>query len=94
MTGLAIGFWLVLGTAVNSQTTQKGWETVARAFQSQPTAREAADWREPYKELQLGGNHIMFNPVFVSPTMQWAFPNSCLTGPPDGPPGLPAGFPH
>ena len=28
---------------------------------------------------------IQFAPVFVSPTMQWAVPNSCLNGPPCGP---------
>lgn len=39
-------------------------------------------------------NRIQFAPVFVSPSMQWAVPNSCLNGPPCGPPGLPPGFGH
>jgi hypothetical protein len=28
---------------------------------------------------------VQFAPVFVSPSMQWAVPNSCLSGPPNGP---------
>jgi hypothetical protein len=28
---------------------------------------------------------INYAPVFVSPTMQWAVPNSCSGGPPVGP---------
>jgi hypothetical protein len=37
-----------------------------------------------------GGNgctRINYAPVFVSPSMQWAVPNSCLGGPPMGPGG-------
>jgi hypothetical protein len=30
--------------------------------------------------------------VFVSPTMQWAVPNGCLSGPPSGPPQPPYGM--
>jgi hypothetical protein len=33
-----------------------------------------------------GCQRIQFAPVFVSPNMQWAVPNSCLNGPPCGPP--------
>src|SRR5262245_24368255 len=32
-----------------------------------------------------GGGRINTSPVFVSPTLQWAVPNSCLNGPPVGP---------
>jgi len=32
-----------------------------------------------------GCQRINYAPVFVSPTMQWAVPNSCLSGPPGGP---------
>jgi hypothetical protein len=32
-----------------------------------------------------GCNRIQYAPVFVSPTMNWAVPNSCLNGPPCGP---------
>jgi len=38
-----------------------------------------------------GSQRIQFAPVFVSPSMNWAVPNSCLSGPPMGPPGAPAG---
>jgi hypothetical protein len=39
-----------------------------------------------------GTSRVNYAPVFVSPTMQWAVPNSCLNGPPCGPPTLPAGM--
>ncbi len=32
-----------------------------------------------------GSSRVQFAPVFVSPTMNWAVPNSCLSGPPTGP---------
>jgi hypothetical protein len=46
-----------------------------------------------------GQARIQFAPVFVSPTMQWAVPNSCLSGPPTGAPCAPMGafgmgYPH
>jgi hypothetical protein len=31
-----------------------------------------------------GCQRIQFAPVFVSPTMQWAVPNGCMSGPPAG----------
>jgi len=34
-----------------------------------------------------GCQRVQFAPVFVSPTMNWAVPNSCLNGPPCGPGG-------
>ena len=39
------------------------------------------------RRLRPGGGcqRINYAPVFVSPTMQWAVPNSCLSGPPAGP---------
>ena len=41
-----------------------------------------------------GSARIQFAPVFVSPSMQWAVPNSCLSGPPAGAPAAPmAAFP-
>jgi hypothetical protein len=39
-----------------------------------------------------GCQRIQFAPVFVSPTMQWAVPNSALIGPPTMPPGPPPGM--
>lgn len=39
-----------------------------------------------------GPQRIQFAPVFVSPMMQWAVPNSSLMGPPTSPPGPPPGM--
>jgi hypothetical protein len=39
-----------------------------------------------------GCQRIQFAPVFVSPSMQWAVPNGCLSGPPSGPPCAPPGM--
>lgn len=36
-----------------------------------------------------GPTRVQFAPVFVSPTMQWAVPNSSLSGAPGGPGGAP-----
>ena len=42
---------------------------------------------------QCGGpQRIQFAPVFVSPQMQWAVPNGCMTGAPQMPGGLPMGY--
>ena len=42
-----------------------------------------------------GPQRIQFAPVFVSPQMMWAVPNSCMTGPPNCPSPPYAGmFPH
>jgi hypothetical protein len=38
-----------------------------------------------------GSQRVQFAPVFVSPTMQWAVPNSPLTGAPGGAPMPPPG---
>jgi hypothetical protein len=38
-----------------------------------------------------GSCRVQFAPVFVSPSMNWAVPNSCLSGPPGGPPCPPPG---
>jgi hypothetical protein len=38
-----------------------------------------------------GSARVQFAPVFVSPSMQWAVPNSCLSGPPTGPGCAPTG---
>lgn len=62
------------------------------------------DWVAYYKnhgyQINSGGyggpcggpQRVQFAPVFVSPTMQWAVPNSALSGPPCAPPPPPAGL--
>jgi hypothetical protein len=39
-----------------------------------------------------GAQRIQFAPVFVSPTMNWAVPNSAVCGPPSQPPMPPMGM--
>jgi hypothetical protein len=60
-------------------------------------AAQEIDWVQYYKSSSYtpswpgtngGSSRIQFAPVFVSPTMQWAVPNTMLSGPPQGP-GLP-----
>lgn len=85
---------------------QRFWHDYYDALEHYYHNLDRVDWVAYYKNhgYQInancyganGGccNRIQFAPVFVSPNMQWAVPNSCLNGPPCGPPGLPQGFPH
>lgn len=59
-----------------------------RAIQKMSASQEI-DWMEYYKKngyqinsSAYGAGRINYAPVFVSPTMQWAVPNSSLSGPP------------
>ena len=91
---------------------QKFWHDYYDALKHYYCALDHIDWVAYYKNhgYQInagcggpggGCQRIQFAPVFVSPTMQWAVPNSCLNGPPSAPPYPPmaafpggAGFPH
>lgn len=92
--GLAVGLGCALGAMWVSDAGQASLETICRALQTRQT--EARDWQEYYKYGSYvpssDGQRIEFAPVFVSPSMQWAVPNSVLNGPPVGPPELPLGF--
>ncbi len=89
---------------------QKFWHDYYNALKNYYSALDNIDWVAYYKNhgYQINGGcgmggcgRINYAPVFVSPTMQWAVPNSCLTGPPTGgapggmyPPPAMGGMPH
>lgn len=74
---------------------QKFWHDYYNALKHYYAALDNIDWVAYYKNhgYQINGGcgypgscgRINYAPVFVSPTMQWAVPNSCLGGPPVGP---------
>ena len=77
---------------------QKFWHDYYNALKDYYNALDNIDWVAYYKNhgYQINGGcggpggcggccRINYAPVFVSPCMQWAVPNSCLSGPPAGP---------
>jgi hypothetical protein len=82
---------------------QRFWHDYYDALSRYYRALDHIDWVAYYKNhgYQInagcggpmgpgcGPQRIQFAPVFVSPQMQWAVPNSCLNGPPGG--GHPGG---
>jgi hypothetical protein len=74
---------------------QKFWHDYYDALKSFYCALDHIDWVAYYKNhgYQINGacgpyggcGRINYAPVFVSPTMQWAVPNGCTSGPPMGP---------
>ncbi|MFN4258738.1 MAG: hypothetical protein ACK4RK_05540 [Gemmataceae bacterium] len=77
------------------QRLQRFWHDYYNALGKYYKALDNIDWVAYYKNhgYQInqgcggGGGccRINYAPVFVSPTMQWAVPNGCLSGPPCGP---------
>ena len=76
---------------------QKFWHDYYHALKCYYASLDKIDWVAYYKNhgyqinAGCGGpgscGRINYAPVFVSPTMQWAVPNSCLNGAPAGPCG-------
>ena len=78
---------------------QKFWHDYYHALKDYYCALDHIDWVAYYKNhgYQINANcggggpgccsRINYAPVFVSPTLQWAVPNTCLNGPPVGPYG-------
>ena len=72
---------------------QKFWHDYYHALKEYYAALDHIDWVAYYKNhgyqinAGCGGNgccqRINYAPVFVSPSMQWAIPNSCVAGPPN-----------
>src|SRR5262245_36801076 len=69
---------------------QKFWADYYNALTHYYKSLDNIDWVAYYKNhgYQINGGcgpcggRINYAPVFVSPTLQWAVPNSCLNGPP------------
>ncbi len=83
---------------------QKFWHDYYNALKHYYAALDNIDWVAYYKNhgYQINGGcghngggcgRINYAPVFVSPSMQWAVPNTCLSGPPAGG-GCYPGFGH
>jgi len=93
--------------SVEEERLQRFWHDYYDALRCYYDSLDNIDWVSYYKNhgYQInsqcggpgcgpggGGGRVMFAPVFVSPQMQWAVPNSTLTGTPGGPPGVPQGM--
>jgi hypothetical protein len=73
---------------------QKFWHDYYHALKSYYASLDHIDWVAYYKnhgyqinaQCGVGGGgccpRINYAPVFVSPTMQWAMPGNCISGPP------------
>ena len=82
---------------------QRFWHDYYDALRHYYQSLDHIDWVSYYKNHgyqinascaygQCGGSQrVQFAPVFVSPQMQWAVPNSCLSGAPAGAGGAPMG---
>jgi hypothetical protein len=94
--------------SLEEQRLQRFWHDYYDALQRYYGSLDNIDWVAYYKnhgyQINAGGGagcgygacggtqRVQFAPVFVSPTMQWAVPNGCLTGAPSGPAGPPMGM--
>lgn len=87
--------------SAEEERLQRFWHDYYDALRRYYAALDNVDWVSYYKNhgYQIntncgmgpcgGSQRVQFAPVFVSPTMQWAVPNSCLNGPAAGPPPAP-----
>jgi hypothetical protein len=91
--------------SVEEERLQRFWHDYYDALKRYYGSLDSIDWVAYYKNhgYQINANccnpggcgpcggsqRIQFAPVFVSPQMQWAVPNSHLSGPAAGPPGMP-----
>jgi hypothetical protein len=94
------------GMSVEEERLQRFWHDYYHALKRYYGSLDRIDWVAYYKNhgYQInagcsagpcgGAQRIQFAPVFVSPTMQWAVPNGCLSGPPAGAPGAPGMMPY
>lgn len=84
--------------SAEEERLQRFWHDYYDALRRYYGSLDRIDWVAYYKNhgyqinANCGGpggscNRVQFAPVFVSPTMQWAVPNSCLNGPPSAGPG-------
>jgi hypothetical protein len=80
-------------TTCEEERLQHFWHDYYHALMKYYCALDHIDWVAYYKnhgyQINGGGGcgpngspcRINYAPVFVSPTMQWAVPNSCMQGP-------------
>ena len=83
-------------TTCEEERLQHFWHDYYHALKCYYAHLDHLDWVAYYKnhgyQINAGGCgpngspcRINYAPVFVSPTMQWAVPNGCASGPPAGP---------
>jgi hypothetical protein len=89
--------------SAEEERLQRFWHDYYDALRRYYESLDHIDWVSYYKNHgyqintgcaygQCGGSQrVQFAPVFVSPQMQWAVPNSSLSGPPVGPSAPPMG---
>ena len=90
--------------SVEEERLQRFWHDYYNALKRYYGSLDNIDWVAYYKNhgYQIntgpcaggpcgGTQRIQYAPVFVSPTMNWAVPNSCLSGPPGPAPTPPYG---
>jgi hypothetical protein len=87
--------------SAEEERLQRFWHDYYDALRRYYSSLDHIDWVAYYKNhgYQIntgpaygpygGSQRVQFAPVFVSPTMQWAVPNSCLSGPPNACPSGP-----
>src|SRR5262245_62407988 len=104
MIALMLTAWMAYAGDCKCEKLPEKLAACCRAL-GNPSAAQQMDWVEYYRTMgnQIPSGRINYAPVFVSPTLQWAVPNSCLNGPPASPPpdygpppgysGMP-GYPH
>ena len=98
--------------SIEEERLQRFWHDYYDAMKNYYCALDHIDWVAYYKNhgYQIntgcyggcgpcgGSQRVQFAPVFVSPSMQWAVPNTMLSGAPSGPGGPPPGvfpsYPH
>ncbi len=83
--------------SAEEERLQRFWHDYYDALRRYYAMLDRIDWVSYYKNhgYQInaqcygpngGCQRVQYAPVFVSPTMNWAVPNSCLNGPPCSPP--------
>src|SRR5687768_3231465 len=98
MLALILVGWSALGGSCSEAKVAEGCAAFHRVLQMTAQLHEEMAWREYYRtywsypanaSFPYGSNRINYAPVFVSPTLQWAVPNQCLSGPPSTMPAYP-----
>jgi hypothetical protein len=90
--------------SAEEERLQRFWHDYYDALKRYYGMLDRIDWVAYYKNhgYQINGGcgvggpgggscRVQFAPVFVSPQMNWMVPNTCLSGPPMGPPCAPPG---